>query len=105
MLQNINAEKLAEAIRQTYKTMNEVSSVNLAAQIVEGLDQRLESALLAWIDGEEVPDVSYEEYSISKILTCRNSHDYLMAIRMLSDYIKDPIEGKKQIRRPIRGRR
>ena len=105
MLQNINTEKLAAAIQQTYKTMNEVSSANLAVQIVEGLDERLEGALLAWIEGKEIPDVSYEEYSISKILICRNSQDYLMSIRMLSDYIKDPVEGKKQIRKPIRGRR
>lgn len=105
MLDNISIKRLAEAIQQTYKTMNEVSSANLAAQIVEELDERLKEALLAWIDGIEIPDVSYEEYSISKILTCRNSHDYLMAIRMLSYYMKDPVEGKKQIRKPIRGRR
>jgi hypothetical protein len=105
MLHNIATERFAKAINQTYKTMNEVSSANLAAKLIEELDERLEAALLAWIEGKEIPDVSYEEYSISKILTCRNSQDYLMAIRMLSDYIKDSIEGKKQIRKPIRGRR
>lgn len=105
MLQNIEVGKLAEAIRQSYKTMNDISSANLAAQIIEGLDESLKDALLAWIEGKEIPDVSHGEYSISKILTCRDSQDYLMAIRMLSDYIKDPIVGKKQIRKPIHGRR
>jgi len=105
MLQSINVEKLAEAIQQTYKTMNEVSSANLAAKLVAELDERVEDALSAWINGTEVPDIAHEEYSISKILTCRNSHDYLMAIQLLSAYIKDPEEGKKQIRKPIRGRR
>lgn len=105
MINNINVQKFASAIQQTYKTMTEVSSNNLAQNIIENLDERLEVALLAWIEGEDIPDVAYGEYSISKILTCRNSHDYLMAIRMLSDYIKDPVEGKKQICRPILGRR
>lgn len=105
MVNNIDVQKLASAIQQTYKTMTEVSSNNLATSIIENLDERLEMALLAWIEGEDIPDVTYGEYSISKILTCRNSQDYLMAIRMLSDYIKNPVEGKKQICRPILGRR
>ena len=105
MLHNINADRFAEAIKQTYKTMNEVSSANLASKLISELDERLEEAVFAWIEGKDIPDVSHDEYSISKILTCRNSQDYLMAIRFLSDYMKDPIAGKKQIRQPIRGRR
>jgi hypothetical protein len=105
MLKSINKEKLSKAIQQTYKTMNETSSDNLASQLIEGLDEAVEEALDAWIEGKDIPDVSHGEYSLIKILTCRNSQDYLMAIRFLSDYIKDPVEGKKQIRKPIRGRR
>ena len=104
MLQNVNAEKFAETLKQSYKTMNDVSATNLASKLIAELDERLEDAVLAWIEGKDIPNVSHDEYSISKILAYKNSHDYLMAIRFLSEYIKDPIEGKKQICRPIHSR-
>lgn len=105
MLHNINAGAFAEAINQTYKTMNEVSSANLAAQLIAELDEGVEEAVAAWIKGTDIPDIVHGEYSVSKILTCRNSSDYLQAIRLLSLYMTDPEKGKKQIRKPIRGRR
>lgn len=105
MLQNIDHQRFTEAIKQSYRTMTEDSSANLAFKLINELDEHVEAAVIAWIEGSDIPDISHEEYSISKILTCRNSEDYLMAIRFLSDYIKDPVEGKKQIRNPIRGRR
>ena len=105
MLKNINTDSFAIAINQSYKTMNEVSSTNLASKLIAELDERLENAVSAWIEGKDIPNVSHDEYSISKILTCRNSQDYLMAIQLLSAYMKDSVEGKKQIRKPIHGRR
>ena len=105
MLRNISVEHLARAIGQTYKTMNEVSSLHLAEKIVAGTDERLEEAVAAWLEGREIPDVTHGEYSIKKILVYRNSEDRLMAIRLLSLYMTSPEEGRRQIRMPIRGRR
>lgn len=104
MLKDIEVSKLAEAINQTYKTMNEKTSLSLARKIIQETDERLEPAVAAWINGTPIPDINYGEYSISKILKCRNSTDYLMAIRLLSLYMTSPEEGLKQIRKPIRGR-
>lgn len=105
MLQNIDQQKFAIAIKQSYKTMTEVSSVNLALQLIDLLDATLEEAVIAWIEGSEVPDIAFEKYSVNKILSIRNNSDYLEAFRLLSDYIKDPAAGEKRIWKPVRIRR
>ena len=104
MLQNINHQNFAESIKQTYKTMTDVSSSNLAAQLIDSLDVSLEEAVRAWIEGKEIPNVTFEKYSINKILSIRNNSDYLEAFRLLSDYTQNPTVGEKKIWKPIRGR-
>ena len=103
MLQSINFENFAKTIKQTHKTMNEASSIMLIAE----LEYRLGGGIMAWIEGEDIPGVPYDKYSISKILAYRNSHDYLLAIRFLSEYIKAPIGGKSKYADPfvVDGRR
>jgi len=104
MLNNISRQYFSSAIEQSYRTMTDESSNNLAAQLIESLDISLEAAVNAWIDGVDIPNVSYEKYSINKILSIRNSSDYLEAFRLLSDYIKDPQAGEKRIWSPARDR-
>ena len=105
MVNNIDLNTFTKAIHETYKTMNMTASENFAKKIIAETDARLEPALIAWINGTNIPDVSYGDYSIHKILTCRNSSDYLMAIQLLSLYMNSPEEGIKKIRKPIRGMR
>jgi hypothetical protein len=105
MLLSIDKEKFAEAIKQSYKMMNDVSSLTLATQLIESLDVFLEEAVEAWIEGREIPDVAFDKYSVKKILSIRNNDDYLEAFRLLSEYKKDSAIGEKQIWKPIRGRR
>ena len=105
MLKTINHQSFAEAIKQSYKTMTEVSSSILASQLIESLDTSLENAVKAWISGTDVQDVAFEKYSVNKILSIRNSNDYLEAFRLLSDYIKDPEAGEKRIWKPAHNRR
>ena len=104
MLHNINHQEFANAIRQSYKTMTDASSFNLAAQLMESFDASLEEAVKAWIEGKEIPDTAFEKYSINKILSIRNNSDYLEAFELLSDYIRDPVIGEKRIWKPARNR-
>ena len=86
MLQGIDINSFAAAIKQSYKMMTDTSSINLAAQLVQVLDEDLKEAVEAWIAGKEIPDVSIGKYSINKILTIRNNSDYLQAFKLLSEY-------------------
>lgn len=105
MLHNIDQQSFTTAIKQSYEMMTDVSSSNLAAQLIESLDTALEEAVKAWIEGAEIPNVVANKYSINKILSIRNNSDYLEAFRLLSGYIKDPAAGEKCIWTPARGRR
>ena len=105
MLNHIDIEKFALAIKQSYKTMNDISSANLASKLIETLDECLEEAVIAWIDGKEIPNIEVDKYSIDKILSIRNNSDYLEAFSLLSDYKQDAVFGEKQIWKPIRRRR
>ena len=105
MLNSIDRESFAGAIQQSYKTMTETSSNNLAAKLIDTLDSSIEGAVTAWIKGDEVPDISFEKYSINKILAVRNSDDYLEAFKLLSEYVKNPVIGEKHIWKPIRCKR
>jgi len=105
MLNNVDIEKFALAIRESYKIMTDISSINLATKLVETLDEELEVAVIAWIEGKEVPNIEVGKYSINKILAIRNNSDYLEAFNLLSNYKQDAFSGEKQIWKPIRGRR
>jgi hypothetical protein len=105
MLKTIDKQQFADAIRQSYKTMTEVSSLNLAIKLMESLDESLEEAVKAWIEGKEIPDIATDKYSVNKILTIRNNSDYLEAFRLLSEYINDPQTGEKLIWKPVRDMR
>jgi len=100
MLQTINKENFACAIKQSYKGMTEEIANSMASELVELLDPTLEEAVSAWIEGVEVPDVAFEKYSISKILTIKNSTNYLEAFKLLSSYINDPEAGEQEIWTP-----
>ena len=102
MLQEIDHQSFAMAIKQSYKTMTDLSSSNLASQLTESLDASLETAVKAWITGNDVPDVAFGKYSINKVLSIRNNNDYLEAFKLLSDYINDPVTGEKRIWKPVR---
>jgi len=104
MLQGINQQNFAIAIKQSYKTMTDISSSNLAKQLIASLDASFEEAVSAWIEGKDVPDVVFEKYSVNKILSIRRNSDYIEAFRLLSDYINDPVIGEKRIWTPTRGR-
>jgi len=102
MLKTIDHHSFAVAIQRSSKNMTDVSSANLATQLIASLDASLEEAVKAWISGDEVPNVSFGKYSLTKILDIRNHNNYLEAFRLLTDYINDPVAGEKSIWTPAR---
>lgn len=105
MLKNINKHEFASAIKQSYKLMSEMSAANMARKLIQSLDSSLEPAVIAWINGEPVPDVAVDQYSINKILIIRNNCDYLEAFKLLSEYKDNPTLGEKNIWQLIHGKR
>ncbi|MBQ7593732.1 MAG: hypothetical protein IJU48_05195 [Synergistaceae bacterium] len=104
MLKSINVNLFAKAIEQSYKFFDESRSLKLAEHLINSLDEELEPSVLAWINGEEVPDVEAGNYSINKILGIRNSSDYLEAFTLFTEYKLDPENGEKKIWQPSRRR-
>ena len=102
MLNSVDASAFAAAIKQSYKLMTDTSASNMAAQLIEKLDESLEPAVIAWISGQDVPDITVEKYSITKILKIRGSSDYLDAFKLLSEYKQNPEKGEKGIWSPKR---
>lgn len=100
MLKNVDIEKLADKIKESPNKMIQIFADDKAKYLVAEMDEILEPAVLAWIEGREVPNISYGEYSISKIMAYRNTTYYLMGMEYLSDYIKDPERGKERIHMP-----
>lgn len=105
MLQNINQHEFASAIKQSFILMSEMSAKNMARKLIHSLDSSLEPAVIAWINGEPVPDIVVDQYSINKILKIRNSCDYLEAFKLLSEYKENPTLGEKKIWQLIRDKR
>ena len=77
--------------------MTDTSAANKAVQLIQTLDYELEPAVIAWISGLDIPDITIGKYSIIKILGIRQSCDYLEAFKLLSEYKRNPIEGEKKI--------
>ena len=102
MLNSIDTNAFAAAIKQSYKLMTDTSASNMAGQLIQTLDEILEPAVTAWIAGQDVPDIAVEKYSITKILSIRHSSDYLEAFKLLSEYRQDPERGEKGIWSPKR---
>lgn len=102
MLTSVDVNVFATAISQSYKLMNDTSAVNMAKKLIETIDSVLEPAVIAWIAGQDIPDISVGKYSITKILGIRNSCDYLDAFKLLSEYKLNPEEGEKNIWYPKR---
>jgi hypothetical protein len=102
LLKTIDHGAFARAINQSYDTLSEVGSANLATRLIRDLNSMLEPAVEAWITGQDIPDVAAGQYSVNKILAIRNSRDYLETFRLLSEYIEDSAEGEKKIWRPKR---
>lgn len=105
MLHSIDQQAFAAALRQTYTRMTPESSTDTALSLIKSLDDSLEQAVLAWIQGEAVPDVSDGKYSLEKILAIRGTGDYVEAFQLFSEYRTDHIKGEKSIWRPTRSRR
>lgn len=102
MLNSVDADAFAAAIKQSYKLMTDTSAANMAAQLIERLDESLEPAVTAWISGGDIPDIAAGKYSVTKILRIRGSSDYLDAFRLLSEYKQDPEKGERRIWSPRR---
>lgn len=102
MLNSVDINTFAAAIKQSYKLMNETSAANMAAELIRTLDDVLEPAVTAWIGGQDIPDITIGKYSITTILGIRNSSDYLEAFRLLSEYKLNPEKGEKRIWQPKR---
>ena len=102
MLNSVDVNTFAAAIKQSYKLMNDTSAANMAAKLIQTLDITLEPAVIAWIAGQDIPDITVGKYSVTKILGIRNSSDYLDAFKLLSEYKINPEKGEKSIWSPKR---
>ncbi|MCL1914028.1 MAG: hypothetical protein FWG10_09170 [Eubacteriaceae bacterium] len=100
MLSSIDLNLFAAAIKQSYKLMTDTSAANMATKLIQTLDPTLERAVIAWISGHDIPDITIGKYSITTILNIRNSCDYLDAFTLLSEYKLSPEKGEKRIWRP-----
>lgn len=102
MLNSVDKNTFATAIKQSYKLMDDASASNMAEKLIQTLDPILEPAVIAWIEGQAIPDITAGKYSVTKILGIRNSKDYLDAFKLLSEYKLNPEGGEKSIWHPIR---
>lgn len=102
MLKNVSLDAFSQAIEASYITIDKKSADNFARRLMESIDSEIEPAVLAWIEGSEIPDIGISKYSIKKILTIRNDMDYLEAFQLLTEYKHNPDLGEKKIWTPKR---
>ena len=105
----VNEEAFARAIQQTYKGYDDQGALGYARLWAQRLRPELEQAVTCWIQGERVPNVSYQpeggkEYSIESIMLLRGKEDVMEAMLLLSDYMNDPRVGELRIMTPVRTR-
>jgi len=89
----IDMERFESAIRETYPHMTPDVAARSAELWIRSIDPMLYDALNCWIDKKPVPDVRHGEFSINRIVNLRADGDYLNAMILLSEYIRDPIAG------------
>lgn len=105
MLLNVSLEAFSKAISDSYSTIEEIDRKNVANQLMESIDGEIEPAVIAYVNGNEIPDIHIGQYSINKILAIRNNLDYLEAFLLLTEYKSDPVLGEKNIWTPKRLRK
>jgi len=103
MLKNVDKDKLIAAISSYYKFQTEVSAIRLAEEYINTIDPIFEEAVQCWLEGLPILNVIIGEYSVNKVLSIRNSTDYLNVLKLLSVYKDDPVLGEKLIWKSIRG--
>jgi hypothetical protein len=127
MLKNVDIKKFVKAmdiddeINDRHRPKEGYSSnYEFAKMFINNIDESLEPGVLAWIEGKKLPNISYRKYSISDIMRCRGSEDYVLtykddqsyiiihkdrqdylnAIRILSTYMFDSNLGEMMIHAP-----
>jgi hypothetical protein len=91
MLKNIDLEKFIKAIDIEDEIdgteYGHDSNCKYAKMLINLINEILEPGVLAWIEGEELPNLSYEKYSISDIMTRRGSKDHVLTYKDDKSYI------------------
>lgn len=105
MLLNVSLEAFSKVISDSYSIMKEIDTKNVAKQLMESIDGEIEPAVIAWVNGDEIPDIHIGQYSINKILAIGTDLDYLEVFLLLTEYKNDPVLGKKKIWTPKRLRK
>lgn len=96
MLNQRQIEKLAARYQEKHPFWNPVGCTQRARQLAAGLDPTLERALVAWLaTGEEQP-FTYGSFSLNAIISLHPT-DYLGAVELMKDYMKDPQLGESRI--------
>ena len=99
---DIDLNAFAAAIHRQYPGRTMAVCERYAKMWREEIDDSLQSALNCWISGKPVPNIKVGKYSIWDIMSIRPEDDWLQAILLMSEYIKNPVRGEARILQPVR---
>ena len=95
----IQKEQLKEAMKEIYPFWPEELLEKQAAEYMEELDERLEDILKEYLESGRQRDFEYGEFSVLFIQALRHNCPYPEAVKLMSEYLKNPQIGKAHILR------
>lgn len=90
MLKNIDANKFAEKLKKVYGRTNNDEIIRDVEDYISMIEEILEPAVLAWIEGREIPDIVYGEYSTREFFLRQPDIDFIYLMLIFSRYINLP---------------
>jgi len=99
MSNRIEKEQLKETMKESYPFWPEELLQQQAKEYMEVLDERLEDILKEYIKNGRQRDFEYGEFSVLFIQALRHNCPYLEAVKLMSEYLKNPKSGKAHILR------
>lgn len=103
-MQYIDMDRFKAAIREAYPTMAPAVADRYAQLWLSQIDPQLFGVLNCWINKTPISghDIQIGEFSVKRIVSIRADGDYLRAILLLSEYIRNPNAGRAKIFAPKR---
>ncbi len=96
MMSKISVVQLEKLLRRENPFWDESAYLYYAKQLFQNIDICLEDVILSFIKDGTQKDYRFNEFSIVEIQRLRQCN-YLEALLLLNDYIKDPYKGRLRI--------